>query len=129
MSKLSERLREIRKEHGESGEKAAGFLNKHQSTWSAWEVGKIEPGVEDILKICQHYGVSCDWLLGASDVRVTVTNGDNSALAYGDGSQANNSVTADPDRIAFLESQLAAATSEKSRLLNIIETLTTNRSK
>ena len=129
MSKLSERLREIRKERGESGEKAARFLNKHQSTWSAWEIGKIEPSVEDILRICQHYGVSCDWLLGASDVRVTVTNGDNSAVAVGDGSQAHNNIATDPKRIEFLESQLAAANAEKSRLLGVIEALTSTKGK
>lgn len=122
MTKLPERLRVIRKERRESGDIAASRLGKKQSTWSAWELGKSEPNANDIATICKEYGVSSDWLLGITDNRVTITNGDGSAVAVGDGSTAS---AGDAGKVAFLEQQLAAANEEKSRLLAIISNLTT----
>lgn len=121
MTKLPERLRQIRKERRESGEIAAKKFNMHQSTWSAWELGKSEPSTELIASICKEYGVSSDWLLGITDNRVTITNGDGSAVAFGDGSSAN---AGDASKVAFLEKQLESANEEKARLLSIIANLT-----
>mgnify|MGYP002522434137 CR=1 FL=1 len=122
MSKLSERLRIIRKERNESGEIAAKRLGRQQSTWSAWEMGKAAPGADTIADICREYGVSADWLLGITDNRITVTNGDGSAVNFGDNAQV--SAGSDMKRIEFLEAQLKAANEEKARLLTVIESLT-----
>ena len=122
MSTLSERIRLLRKERKETGEAAARLFSKQQSTWSGWECGKSKPNADEIVAICRKYGVSADWLLGMADNRVAVTNGDNSAVNLGDNS--NVSVNSDARRIEFLEAQLEAANSEKSRLLDVIERLT-----
>lgn len=123
MDKLSERIRIVRKERKESGETAAKRLGKQQTTWSAWELNKSEPDADAIVAICKEYGVSSDWLLGITDNRVTVTNGDGSAVNFGDNAQVSAG-SADMRRIEFLEAQLRAANEEKARLLTVIESLT-----
>ena len=34
---------------------------------SQWETGSRKPSAGNIIKLCQHYNISADWLLGLSD--------------------------------------------------------------
>ncbi len=65
---LGERLSEIRKDHGETQQQLADLLNVTKFTISNWEQGKSEPSHEFLVKLCRHYRVSADYLLGISDV-------------------------------------------------------------
>lgn len=85
MKKISERLRELR-----GNVSQAEFSKKYgvsQVAYGRWELGKREPGIDEILKICETERVSSDWLLGLTDTRTpcaetaTATNG--SAAATG----------------------------------------------
>ena len=55
-----------------------GSISQHQTAagvgikaanWNVYEKGQSLPGARVIIKICQYYGVSADWLLGLADVR------------------------------------------------------------
>ena len=53
-----ERMRELRKEHGET-----------QAQYQRFETGKQKPGFDSLLALADHFGVSLDYLAGRSDRR------------------------------------------------------------
>ena len=62
-----ERLREIRKDHGDTQESLGKKLGYATPTVSKWEQGETEPGLETLKQICRMYKVSADYLLGLTD--------------------------------------------------------------
>ena len=56
----------LRQEKGISQRKAAGELGISQALLSHYENGAREPGLEFVVKACDYYGVSADYLLGRS---------------------------------------------------------------
>lgn len=67
MKGLSERMRALRKEKQMSQAELAVLLNTTNDTVSLWELGKRDPSVEDLKKLCEIFNVSSDYLLGLSD--------------------------------------------------------------
>ncbi|MDI1347911.1 LexA family transcriptional regulator [Aquabacterium sp.] len=67
---LAERLRAARKAlFPEVTQKdVAVALDRSASAINLWEAGKTEPSADDIVALSRWYKVTCDWLLGASDV-------------------------------------------------------------
>ncbi len=61
------RLKEIRKSRGISQQKLAIDLNTNQNTISRYETGEREPGINELIKIADYFGVSVDYLLERSD--------------------------------------------------------------
>ena len=57
------RLKELRKQKGISQLKLALDLNTNQNTISRYETGEREPGLSELIKIADYFGVSCDYLL------------------------------------------------------------------
>ena len=101
-------------------------VGKTQQTWNGWERGRTEPDFATLVRLCQLFDVSADYLLGLSqDKKPTmlsaVTKGANSpALATSGGSA---SVGGDLALTAHLSKQVDDLTAEKNRLLGIIERL------
>ena len=62
-----ERLREIRKDHGDTQETLGKKLGYATPTVSKWEQGETEPGLETLKQICRMYEVSADYLLCLTD--------------------------------------------------------------
>ena len=62
-----ERLRDIRKDHGDTQESLGRKLGFATPTVSKWEQGKTDPDLETFKKICKMYDVSADYLLGLTD--------------------------------------------------------------
>ena len=58
------RLSDIRKEKGYSQEEVAKKINISQSNYSKYELGKIEPNIELLIKLADIFNVSIDYLLG-----------------------------------------------------------------
>lgn len=67
MSKFSNRLAELRHEKGLSQKEIAKLLYIPQTTYSHYEVGNREPSIETIIKLCDLFDVSADYLLGRKD--------------------------------------------------------------
>ena len=64
---LGERLRMLRLERGLNQTQLADGLQTTQRKISYWEMGKTEPDIVSILKICEYFDVSADFLLGRKD--------------------------------------------------------------
>lgn len=60
------RLRDVRKDHGDTQESLAKKLGFSVHTVRKWESETAEPNHETLIKICQMYNVSADFLLGLS---------------------------------------------------------------
>ena len=99
-------------------------VGKTAQTWNGWERGRSEPEFATLVKLCQLFDVSADFLLGVSPDRKpptlsAITKGANSpALATSGGSAT---VCADSALVAHLQKQVEDLTAEKNRLLGIIE--------
>lgn len=88
---LGRRLRNLRTEYRESCEEVATKLGLSRSTLNHYELGRRIPGVEELLKLAKHYGVSVSYLIGETDKRDTAVyhadvNGHDVAITYKPGS-------------------------------------------
>lgn len=61
---FSERLKELRLQHGFSQEELAGKIGIKRNSYSDWENGKCKPNYGKLEKIADFFGVSLDWLFG-----------------------------------------------------------------
>lgn len=67
------RLVSLRKEKGETQQQIADALSFSRTGYSSWEQGISQPSLEDLVKLCIHFGVSSDFLLGLSSTRIPQT--------------------------------------------------------
>ncbi len=68
MNKLQTRIKELRKEHGLTQKQLAQMLGKSETGLASWEQGLSEPCVADIIKLCEIFHVSSDYLLGITEL-------------------------------------------------------------
>ena len=64
---FGQRLRELRKEHGETQTDLGEVLGVYKTQISEVEKGNASTTVEKLALICQHYQISADYLLGLTD--------------------------------------------------------------
>ena len=64
---IGERLAEIRQFNGDTQAMLAKKLGYSKDAVSSWEQGRVPPKEPTLIKICQMYKVSSDYLLGLSD--------------------------------------------------------------
>ncbi len=79
MKNFEERMRELQ---GERTQKEfANFLGIPLNTYTNWLLYQRRPTIDAVISICTKLGVSADWLLGLTDMRVPGAVGTNQALA------------------------------------------------
>ena len=61
------RLRDLREDRQLKQIDVANFLNVKQTTYSKYELGKINIPIEALLKFSDFYHVSLDYLVGRTD--------------------------------------------------------------
>ena len=61
---LFENIRNLREDNDKKQIELAEYLNIKQTTYSKYELGKINIPVEVFIKLADYYGVSVDYLLG-----------------------------------------------------------------
>ena len=61
------RMKELRGEM--SQRQAAALVGIKPQNWNVYENGQSLPGAQIVIKLCDCFNVSADWLLGLSDVR------------------------------------------------------------
>ena len=63
------RIRDLREDNDYSQKIVADLLSEHQTTYSSYELGKLEIPLESLEKLADFYRVSVDYLLGRTDVK------------------------------------------------------------
>ena len=63
------RIRDLREDRDLSQKEIAELLQVHQTTYSDYELGKVNIPVPALHKLADFYGVSIDYLLGRTDVK------------------------------------------------------------
>lgn len=66
---MNNRIRELRKEKGMSQVRLSIDLDVTQETLSGYETGKHLFSILSLIKLSEIFNVSCDYILGVSDVR------------------------------------------------------------
>lgn len=75
---IPERLVEIREKHGYTRKKLADELGRPYRTITKYETGEREPGHSYIVEIAKKFGVSTDYILGASNLMIRDTKNSSS---------------------------------------------------
>lgn len=63
------RIKQLREEKGITQIRLSIELGVTQVTVSGYEVGKSYPSIPVLIKMSKIFGVSCDYILGVSDIR------------------------------------------------------------
>lgn len=64
---LFKRIRDLREDNDLTQETLAKILNVKQTTYSKYELGKINIPVESLIKLAAFYKTSVDYLIGVTD--------------------------------------------------------------
>ena len=63
------RLRDLREDHDLTQAAVAAHLKVHQTTYSDYELGKLNVPVSALCALADFYGVSVDYLLGRTEIK------------------------------------------------------------
>ena len=61
---IFENIRNLREDSGKIQEELARYLNVKQTTYSKYELGKINVPIDVFIKLADFYDVSIDYLVG-----------------------------------------------------------------
>lgn len=67
--KLTERMKELRKERKETQAQVAAAIGITDRQYQRFETGKQKPGFDNFCALAKHFGVTLDYLAGLSDQR------------------------------------------------------------
>ena len=67
-----ENIRNLREDHDKKQAELADYLNVKQTTYSKYELGKINIPIEVFIKLADFYDVSVDYLLGRTKSKKTL---------------------------------------------------------
>lgn len=66
-NKIKERLNDLIQEYNITSYKLSTDLNVSRSVVHYWLTGKTTPNADYIIKLCEYFSISADFLLGISD--------------------------------------------------------------
>ena len=61
------RVRDLREDHDKTQQEIATVLGTSQTMYARYERGANELPIRHLLKLCDYYGVSADYILGRTD--------------------------------------------------------------
>lgn len=61
------RLRDLREDHDLTQKEIAEIISCSQRVYSNYECGQVEPSIETLIRICDYYNISIDYLVGRTD--------------------------------------------------------------
>ena len=64
---ILKRLRDLREDHDLTQTEFAKIISVSQRVYSNYECGQVEPSLETLIKICDYYNISIDYLIGRTD--------------------------------------------------------------
>lgn len=68
---LAKSLKEIRQLRGENVDEVGKAVSKSGKTISAWEVGRGQPDVDSLIKLCKHFGVPISYFYDDDDFELS----------------------------------------------------------
>ena len=68
-----ENIRNLREDNDKKQQELADYLNIKQTTYSKYELGKINIPIEVFIKLADYYGVTIDYIVG----RTSISKSDN----------------------------------------------------
>lgn len=66
---MYERIRNLREDSDIKQKDMAAYLKLHQTTYSSYELGKLNIPVNILVDLARYYHTSVDYLVGLTDVR------------------------------------------------------------
>lgn len=63
------RIRDLREDRDLKQKEVAEYLRIHQTTYSDYELGKLNVPVAVLHKLADYYGVSVDYLIGRTNIK------------------------------------------------------------
>ena len=63
------RIRNVREDRDLTQKEVGQIINKSQQGYGHIEDGRAELKIDDLIKLCQFYGVSADYFIGMSEKR------------------------------------------------------------
>lgn len=69
MKTIGERIKYLRTQNNWTVQQLADLINKTKGNVSSYENNKYEPSAQTIIKICEQFNVSADWLLTEVDIK------------------------------------------------------------
>lgn len=66
---IFENIRNLREDNDKTQQELASYLNVRQTTYSKYELGKINIPIEVFIKLADYYDVTVDYLLGRTSVQ------------------------------------------------------------
>lgn len=67
MEKYIKRMRDLREDNDKTQQEIADMLGTSQTMYARYERGANEMPIRHLIKLCQYYGVSADYILGLAD--------------------------------------------------------------
>ncbi len=67
MDKYIKRMRDLREDNDKTQQEIADMLGTSQTMYARYERGANELPIRHLIKLCQYYGVSADYILGLTD--------------------------------------------------------------
>lgn len=61
------RIRNVREDHDLTQAEVGQLLQKSQQGYNHIEAGRAELKIEDLIRLCKHYNLSADYLIGLID--------------------------------------------------------------
>ncbi len=62
-----ERMKNLREDRDLTQSELGKLINKSQQGYNHIEVGRAELKIEDLIKLCDFYGVTADYLIGRTE--------------------------------------------------------------
>ena len=69
---IFQNIRNLREDNDKTQQELADYLHIKQTTYSKYELGKINIPIESLVKLADYYHVSLDYLVGRSDHREVI---------------------------------------------------------
>ena len=66
---MFKRLRDLREDQDLTQKQLADFLKIHQTTYSDYEIGKLNVPIDVFIKLAEFYQTSIDYLAGLTDIK------------------------------------------------------------
>ena len=64
-----ENIRNLREDNDKKQQELADYLNIKQTTYSKYELGKINIPIEVFIKLADYYGVTIDYIVGRTNTK------------------------------------------------------------